>query len=350
MKLDAISIVEAAYDLDGDTAAWLSRLVECVAPRLDRGFGVSASTYDPSQTGWGAWVFNGFVPEVVAATMASMKAMARVVPDLNRRLYTFAAPFANASQNLGLTMEEAAVFPPFAKHMHAFGIRDAIGVGAVDPDGQAVVLSALTADLRRPSRQEIATWARIAAHVAAGARLRRAFHVAPALAEGGEAILSPSGHVAHAEASAKAPGARASLRDAAKAIDRARSKARHSEDEALDLWRGLVSGRWSLVDRFDSDGRRFLVAHKNDPQMSDPRALTLGERQVLAYVAMGRPLKLIAYALGLSLGTVSHRRSKAMKKLGLRTQAEVAQLFSAPPAAERPLSGVARPPDGNDEL
>jgi hypothetical protein len=56
---------------------------------------------------------------------------------------------------------------------------------------------------------------------------------------------------------------------AAKAIDRARSRARSNEDEALELWQGLVAGRWSLVEQFDSDGRRFLVARKNDPVVAE---------------------------------------------------------------------------------
>ncbi len=35
-----------------------------------------------------------------------------------------------------------------------------------------------------------------------------------------------------------------------------------------------------MVDRFDSDGRRFIVAIKNDPAHSDPRGLTPRERQI----------------------------------------------------------------------
>ena len=46
---DAIEIVEAAYDLTGDTRAWLTRLLECAGPRLDRGLGtgIASSTRRP---------------------------------------------------------------------------------------------------------------------------------------------------------------------------------------------------------------------------------------------------------------------------------------------------------------
>jgi DNA-binding CsgD family transcriptional regulator len=164
-------------------------------------------------------------------------------------------------------------------------------------------------------------------------RLRRALAGQPNddLSDGADAVLSPSGAIAHAAKGAQSPDARESLRLAAKAIDRARSKARSNEDEALDLWQGLVAGRWSLIDRFDTDGRRFLIARKNDPDVTDPRALTLRERQVLAYAAMGHSLKLISYSLGVSTSSVSTTRKAAMRKLGLRTHADVMELFAPTP-------------------
>jgi FixJ family two-component response regulator len=88
---------------------------------------------------------------------------------------------------------------------------------------------------------------------------------------------------------------------------------RSNENEPLDLWQGLVAGRWSLVEQFDSDGRRFMVARRNDPQVTDPRALNMRERQVLAYVAIGHPAKLIGYALGVSPSSVSMTRRTAMR-------------------------------------
>jgi DNA-binding CsgD family transcriptional regulator len=166
--------------------------------------------------------------------------------------------------------------------------------------------------------------------VSAGARLRRhlACIASSDLASGSEAVVSPSGTVEHAEPRAQSRSAREQLREAARRIDRARSKARSDDEEALSLWTGLTAGRWSLVERFDHDGRRYLVVHKNDPQVKDPRALTLRERQVLAYVAAGDSVKLTAYTLGLSVTSVNRHRASAMRKLGLRTQAEVAKLFS----------------------
>jgi DNA-binding CsgD family transcriptional regulator len=89
----------------------------------------------------------------------------------------------------------------------------------------------------------------------------------------------------------------------------------------------LVEGRWSLVEYFDTDGQRFLVARKNDPEATGPSRLALRERQVLACRARGLSLKLIAYDLGLSIPTISRALQSGMAKLGLSSDEELAPLF-----------------------
>jgi DNA-binding CsgD family transcriptional regulator len=334
MKADAISIVEAAYDFESDTPTWFRRLLEQIAPKLDRGLGVTVSTYAPDMRAEDLTFDRVHLkPGLAEASMA----MVAAYPDIFHHTLRFGSPHDTPSQCMGLTLREARVWAPYVEYMHPVGVRDVVGVVARDPTGHAVFFSAPSPDLRRPTRQERLVWSRIAAHISAGSRLRRALCVAtPDVADGADAVLSPSGAIAHAEVVLQDRGAMDSLRRAARAIDRARSKARANEDEALELWQGLVAGQWSLVDRFDTDGRRYLVARKNDPDVRDPRALTLRERQVLAYAAMGHPLKLIAYSLGLSLSTVSVNRRMAMRKLGLEHHADIVALFApAPPATAR---------------
>jgi DNA-binding CsgD family transcriptional regulator len=337
MKADAISIVEAAYDCESDTQAWFGRLLEQIAPKLDRGFGVSVSPYAPDMRPEDLILYEHRVEPRLAQAAMSMVA---AYPDLFHYSVTSAKPVDTATAVNGLSPGEARVWAPFVEYMHPFGVRDVMTILARDPSGHAVFFSTPAPDLRRPTRQERLIWGRIAAHISAGSRLRRALPLAPGdVAAGADAVLSPSGAFAHAEAPLQDHGARDSLRAAAQAIDRARSKARSNEDEALDLWQGLVAGRWSLVDRFDTDGRRYLVARRNDPDVRDPRALTLRERQVLAYAAMGHPLKLIAYSLGLSLSTVSVNRRTAMRKLGLQHHADIVALFAPAPPAAAPHGG-----------
>jgi DNA-binding CsgD family transcriptional regulator len=333
VKTDTISIVEAAYNCEGDTRAWLDRLLEQAAPKLDRGFGVTVSTYVPNMPPETA-VFEGHsvAPEIDDA----VRAMITAYPQIFHRVLSSGPAHNTASGAMGLSPKQASTWPPYVEYLHPVGVRDIVGVLARDPSGHTVFMSVLSPDLRRPTRTEAGAWSRIAAHISAGSRLRRAIGKLEngEWAQGADAVLSPSGSMLHGEKGAQGVEDRDCLRRAVKAIDRARSKARSNEDEALDLWQGLIAGRWSLVEQFDSDGRRFMVARRNDPQVTDPRALSLRERQVLAYVAMGHPAKLIAYSLGVSPSSVSTSRQTGMRKLGLKTTTDVVRLFAEAPPSE----------------
>jgi DNA-binding NarL/FixJ family response regulator len=175
-------------------------------------------------------------------------------------------------------------------------------------------------------------WQRLAAHISAGFRIRRKIAESGAVdaTHGAEAILESSGAVAHASDAATPRSSRDALRAAVLAADRARGPLRRrAPDEAIEAWRGLVAGRWTLLDHFDRDGRRYLLAHRNDPDAPDPRALTLRERQVVGYVALGQSNKLIAYELGLSASTVGVLLKKAAAKLGARSRTELG-MFGSP--------------------
>jgi DNA-binding NarL/FixJ family response regulator len=128
-------------------------------------------------------------------------------------------------------------------------------------------------------------------------------------------VLSPNGKLEHATGPAERRPAREALRDALVRIDKARAE-RDDAQRSVELWRGLVAGRWSLVEHFERDGKRYYLAHKNDPELGKDRALTDRERLALGYAELGYSNKLVAYALGLSSSTVSTLLARARKKLG----------------------------------
>jgi DNA-binding CsgD family transcriptional regulator len=171
---------------------------------------------------------------------------------------------------------------------------------------------------------------RIASHLAAAQRLR--CRLGPASpAESAEAVLTPDGHrVEHAVGIATSRGARDALRAAAIRIDRARGKIRKSDPaRALDGWKGLVAARWTLLDHFESDGRRYILARENEPLPVTPAELSARERQVLANLVLGRSNKEIAYALGLAPSTVRVLLTRAARKLRASSRAELLQRFEA---------------------
>jgi DNA-binding CsgD family transcriptional regulator len=342
--MDAISIIETAYALELDMRGWLQRLLTLVGPTLERGFGVVAFAYDVrSGVDPSTVVHMNTEPRIATAAFA----MTNAYPlEMSKTLASHG--YMTAAQRLGLSRAEALGFRPHMEYLHPFGIKELISISALDPTGKGLAFSAPTADLDRPKGPEAAMWSRIAVHMAAGWRLRRAVSLlrerecdalqsgpSPSARATDEAVLSPGGDVLHAEGAATDAVARGSLRAAARAIDRARSRVRSNEREALELWQGLVEGRWSLVDQFDGDGRRYLIARRNDTEIPDPRALSLRERQVLAHAALGQSLKVIAYALGLSVATVAEHRARGLRKLGIRSQAELSSLFAATGEADR---------------
>lgn len=198
-------------------------------------------------------------------------------------------------------------------------VADSVGIVAADPAGHGVCASIGLPERRGLSERQLRLLDRVAVHLSAGRRLREKKQ--SRLLDDAEAILSSNGKVLHALKAAK--NKRESLHAARARRDEA-SKLKHDPEKALEIWKGLVGGRWSLVDHFDTDGKRLLLAVKNAPQI-DPRAdLSPRERRVCALVAMGHRDKEIAYSLGLSLGSVTAALHRARMKLKVSSRTELA--------------------------
>lgn len=72
-----------------------------------------------------------------------------------------------------------------------------------------------------------------------------------------EIIMDSGGKLHHTCEFAKDQDTRENLRAIVRRIERTRTQAgRANPDEALNNWEGLVNGRWSIVDRFDTDEHR----------------------------------------------------------------------------------------------
>ena len=140
--------------------------------------------------------------------------------------------------------------------------------------------------------------------------------------------LQAGGRVEHAEGEAADATTREGLRAAVVARDKARTRAVRSDpDQALALWRGLVSGRWSLLDRFVA-----VVDIRMPPTHTDEglrAALTLRERQVLSHLIQGDAMKVAGYALGINASTVSTIAKSLLLKLGIRSVTDLAALVAA---------------------
>lgn len=325
MRGDRISVLEAAYHLGDPEPEWLGRVVDSLEPCLDRGSALVAYGYDfsdPTAPRVDPVIDHGMPPGWKDAALSAHLAM----PHEQRMIMYRSGPCTTTRAVFGKLRERYVV----SERMRAaFGVQDFLVITAANPNDTGCSLLVPATDRIDITRREAKAWAQLAAHVAVARRLRASIaNDVATLSDRGEAVLEPGGELKHAVGSAAEEPAREALRRAARAVDRARSELRRRDaDEAMALWQGLVSGQWTLVDHFDSDGRRYVVAVRNVPETRGSPGLSELERCVLGYVALGHPYKLVAYELGVSVSTVSAAVAAICKKLGVAGRVELARLL-----------------------
>ncbi len=315
--VDVLGVIEAAYRVDATPAAWLRGVLAAARPHLDGGLGVAAYFVDVSQPD--GFTTSGYVGEGLmgsAEGVARFEAWERLTPAaVKRHIHLF------GTGGSSVTIPAMAADPDMvARTTESHRYPDILGVNALDAAGLGCSLAAAlpTRGVPRVPFGDRELLDRVAAHLAAGARIGRALH------RRGEAIISPSGTIEHAEGPAATATARDALRSAAIAIDRLRARPqRLSADEATQTWQAMIAGRWSLVDSFEQGGRRYYVAHPNQPRPATRGALTAREAQVVGAVAMGHSNQAIAYELGLSPSSVATHLRRARTKLGVSSRVEL---------------------------
>ncbi len=252
------------------------------------------------------------------------EAHALAAPELIRKLYQ-SRPVVRLPQLVAGGYEE----DPGYRSVVNTGRNHVTVVLGVDPSGIGCALAFIDESSTSVTRETRRGLERISAHLGTARRLRGSVGITPVI-DGADAVLSGDGTVLHAEREARTLEARQALREAARRVDRARCASKGlAPDDGLGLWRALVDGRWSLVERFDSDGRRLFVARRNDPSVRPSNVLNEKERKVVALLALGHSVKLCGYELGFAQSTVSGLARSAMNKLGVRSRAELAELHGA---------------------
>ncbi len=321
-----IDLIEAIYDLEAPSEELWLRRIAASAGVLDAGLGVSAYTYDasdPARFRLGAAVVGGqqAFDEATLRSLLSNIDPAYVAATWRSLLC------AAASETPGV-----AELPSWTA-FRALGVHDILAINGLSPNGLGLWLGAFLPKQAVRKRRERAMLERLATHLAAAYRLR--VRLGPGtkgaeLVDRAEAVIAPAGKVEHASGEATAVGVRTALREAVRTVERARGKQRSSDPErSVEDWRALVDARWSLVDSFQSDGKRFVLACRNEAAQHGVERLSARERQVAALAALGRTDKVIAYELGVAHATVRVLVARAARKLGTRTRAGLVRAYLA---------------------
>ncbi|HSQ66601.1 MAG TPA: helix-turn-helix transcriptional regulator [Polyangiaceae bacterium] len=335
---DLVSVIEAAYRLDGDDGSWLARLVDRAARAgLDRGLGTCGMFYelDGERVHVSSPVGRGTPPGSIEALRAlEVEAPSEITYRFIKEATAATggrATCATMSSRLkvGNHIREIDVHQRF---LAPLGIVDFMSVAATEPAGYGCLVGAPLGEVSSVRRGEAVAWSRVAAHMSAGMRLRRGRRTTSP--DDADAVMTPGGRFEHVDESQNVgPDARASLdalQQAARAMTKARGNARRADPPgAVEAWKALVSGRWTLLDHFDHDGKRYVVAVRNEPQVPAAADLSPREAQVVAYAAQGHSNKLIAYELGIAPSTVAMHLSTAAAKLGARSRVELIRNWRA---------------------
>ena len=326
MAPSLLHLVEQAYRLDLDDASWYSDLARSAAELVPESDGAMAYSFDATQPREGvriaAWGSCNVPDSFVEGTLALNRS---TTPDDAARFYHRGVLCGTVSEALRLDGHSIEENETYESTVAQRGFSDTFGLTASSPTWHGTVINAPLGSPTALNARTRLAWSEAGVHLQAAHRLREALERKAVAAE---AVIAADNRVVHAEGEATPKTARDRLRSAARAVDRLRSRGGAEEpDEALAMWEGLVNGRWTLVETFESDGRRYFVAYPNELELPAPRALSAREVAVVGYVVQGDPNKWIAYQLGVSAATVARHLSNALGKLGLTHRHELIWLY-----------------------
>lgn len=320
-----LDVLATAYRLDLDGASYVSHIADAAARVLDRGLGVMVYTYDARHPGRPLidhFAVSGHFDEAWLPKFYEAIDAAGVDVGSPRHPTGYAAW---GHLTCGQASRVPAMRPILPIFRHIGGARDAFAFKALDASGRGLWIGAPLKTTTKVADERVALFTRVAAHLTAAIRIRRTHGPDKPRAA---ALLSPAGDLLHTEKN-DAAVARDDLRRATIAFERARTKKMRADpDGATRKWRPLVQSRWSLLDDFDTDGRRFVVAVENAPPTRGPRkGLSQRELQVMTQAHLGHSDKEIAYELGLSVSTVRVLIHRAIQKLGAEDRREALARF-----------------------
>lgn len=349
---DYADLLEHCYRLDLTPEVWLRELAEAALPLMGFGLGVHAYFLDLSAETptLSSPLLVGGRPEWEARWKSAWWdtiMMSTSGPDL-RVLHTL-SPVNYATELWGALTTQS---PTYASHLASLSTRgystifsrylagetavpdarhamypDSFNVLGMDATQRGVVLIANLPEQAHGavSPRVAQLWNRLGAHVASGLRLLRLEHSRAGPSEP-EAIFTANGKVEHAKVELRDSVALGALREQVVAVDKMRAHHRCDPVHATEAWRALHEGRYSLLDHFERDGRRFYVARANTPAVDPLASLTEREAQVVRAAALGHSNKRIAYELDLALSTVAAALKSAGQKLGARSRLDLIRL------------------------
>lgn len=327
---NAIVAAHAAYELAGNDAEWLEQLLETLGPLLNTGRGVVGFRWSRREDGSIAareLEFIGGRPgdeEMFRGLLNNL--------DETRSSLAYEAPYSFKSLSEIAqdhpTLNDLKRDQDMQRLAHDRDLVDFEMLRVDESSGRGWMFSVLRSEVNGIAEPRRQLWQKVGAHIAAGVRLRATLD-GPELDEA-TAVFDPNtGTLEVGDEALKSGGRRERLLELIEARREAEERVEYDPLGAMDLWEGLVAGRWSLLDTVDTDGRTYTVLRENPLHVRSRVALSERERQVAYLVGRGHHVKLAAYELGLAPSTVRSQLSSAMRKLNVEDRAGLYRLVAS---------------------
>lgn len=319
-----IALVELAHRLDLSDEEWLDALAQLAHTTLGntRAPTRAALFYSGSD---GARIVQHsyskddpeFVDAVTRLELPRHRWMRAIDRDVTR---------CDAASDLAgsLTLPRAACGSILGRFLGKWNVRDVLNLQGASFSGYSVGIAIGQREECTLDGRSRRTWERVCSHLGAGVRVRQAaWSLDPNdnVLDRAQAVFDMKGRELHVEKERRGKSPRSNVQAAANAVVRARTReGREDPEHALEEWRALFDGEFSIVEAHDTDSKAFLVAVHNEPDISASRNLTGRERQVVSLAAKGESDCLIAYELGLNESTVRTHLRRALMKTGFATR------------------------------
>jgi DNA-binding CsgD family transcriptional regulator len=328
-----LSMVEAAYAVECSTQEWTAGILQAADGAIGAGLSGFACTFRKTKEDTLA------IDRSTASSLKHPEAeLSAIFNGISHAPPGWLSAYLTRPQSISQCLLTSEVDPKFKLSYRARlaegGVHDGINVASMDLDGSGLLLSIGVPGPAQMTRSMRESLSRVATHFLAALRLRARLAAASSPPSGNgdpapgptDALLSPDGKLLHAEGEAKLADAQHALQAAVRNVEHARQSLRDDPAQALGMWKGLVSARWTLLDQFDRGGTKYIVARENAPRTPGLPVLTPTERCIVRYASRGLTTKEIAYTLGISDTTVRVLFMRAARRCGVSTRAALIKL------------------------
>ncbi|MFZ5892049.1 MAG: helix-turn-helix transcriptional regulator [Myxococcota bacterium] len=336
---DVLSLIEAAYRPRESALAWLQEVTEAFVDVMGEGLGGAGIFYDAGQSG-----------DIRVKGMHTCDLPSGLVEEILRQpacwceqaLFSLCAQRTPAFATARRTLRP--LFPRMGDALARLGLEDAAFVNVIGPAHRGAIIGVVNRGRPYAPRTRH-LWRQVSAHLSVGLRLQEQLSALTSAEQASAQAASPLSGCRERTSHRKHADLQRELLCQALARLESTPPARYTQALVTsDVWSALCSGRWSLIEDFERDGRCYFLVCRNEPRLAKARALSERERRVCEYAALGYSNKLIAYSLGLAVSTVAAHLERARRKLGGKARLEALQGLLPGFALRAPHSAPVRAP------